>query len=230
MKFGIKKVKNEIVQKNDLTRFGIYKNLTVNDLKLFKLIISKINNNDTLFSEFYTITYSEIDFIGLPLKDRFKTILDSLKRLSSYFIELSKDKRIIYLGLIKNKFIFERYTNKIVVSLDEDLQEYLLQLKNHYFKYSIENIVGLTTKSEIKLYEFVMSFINTHHSVEIDISELRDILEIDNGKFPLYGNIKQKILVPSIEKINKKTNIFIVLSEKKVGKRVENIKFVFSLK
>lgn len=230
MKFGIKKVKNEIVQKNDLTRFGIYKNLTVNDLKLFKLIISKINNNDTLFSEFYTITYSEIDFIGLPSKDRFKTILDSLKRLSSYFIELSKDKRIIYLGLIKNKFIFERYTNKIVVSLDEDLQEYLLQLKNHYFKYSIENIVGLTTKSEIKLYEFVMSFINTHHSVEIDILELRDILEIDNGKFPLYGNIKQKILVPSIEKINKKTNIFIVLSEKKVGKRVENIKFVFSLK
>lgn len=230
MKFGIKKVKNEIIQKNDLTRFGIYKNLTVNDLKLFKLIISKIDNNDTLFSEFYTLSYSEIDLIGLPSKDRFKLILDSLKRLSSYFIELSRDKKTIYLGLIKNKFIFERYTNKIVVSLDEDLQEYLLQLKNHYFKYSIENIVGLTTKAEIKLYEFVMSFVNTHHSVEIDIMELRDILEIDNGKFPLYGNIKQKILVPSIEKINKKTNVFIVLSEKKVGKRVESVKFVFSLK
>jgi plasmid replication initiation protein len=222
-----KKQSKELSQKNEFVRKSFYNELTINDLKLFKLIISKIDNNTTLFKDFYIIDYNDLDYLEIPKKDRFQLVKESLKKLANHYIEFDKDDKTIELGLIKNKFIYERYTNKILISIDEDLTEYLLNLKTQYLKYDIENLRHLKTKQELKLYEYIKSFSSNYHALELTIEELKKLLEIDLTLYKEYGNFKQKILNKTIKRINENTDLKITILEKKEHRKIVSIRFIF---
>lgn len=224
------KKKKELSQRNDFVRKSIYEKLSVNDLKLFKLIVSKIENNSTLFKDFYTLTYDELNFLGITKNDRFKIVSDSLKNLANFYITISKNDIEFELGIIKNKFGYEKYSGKILVSIDEDLTEYLLNLKSQYLKYDIENIIKLKTKYEIKLYEYLKSYTSNFNTIELTIEELKTILEIDLNEYSLYGNFKQRILDKTIKRLNDNTDLYIVYLEKKYNKKVVSVRFLFEAK
>lgn len=220
-----KKSRNNLitVQKNELIRNSIYKYLDITDLKILKLIFSKINSKSTLFDEFYIITYEELDMINIVSKNRYEHVMDSLKKLAAFFIEVSNEDEITTFGLIQNKFIFKKYTKKIVISIHNDLQEFLLDIKSNFTQYEIEQIHKLTTKYELKLYEFLKSY-ESLLEIEVTIEKLRNVLEMNN-EYKLYSNMKQRVLLKSIDKINDYTDINIEMKEIKTGKKITSLLF-----
>lgn len=220
-----KKSRNNLitVQKNELIRNSIYKYLDITDLKILKLIFSKINSKSTLFDEFYIITYEELDMINIVSKNRYEHVMDSLKKLAAFFIEVSNEDEITTFGLIQNKFIFKKYSKQIVISIHSDLQEFLLDIKSNFTQYEIEQIHKLTTKYELKLYEFLKSY-ESLLEIEVTIEKLRNVLEMNN-EYKLYSNMKQRVLLKSIDKINDYTDINIEMKEIKTGKKITSLLF-----
>lgn len=220
------------VQSNDFIRRTMYSHFSINDLRIFKLIISKVNYNDSLFNDFYILTYQELEKIGVKAnKNRYETVSDSLKKLAAFYVKYySKEHDAdVEVGLIENKFIYKRNTGKIMVSIHNDLKPFLLDLKKEYTTYEVENLSGLKSIYSIKTYELLKSFSNeTKNEVNTyrtSVERFRYYLELKEDDYPRYSNFKQRIIKKTIEDINKNTDINISLIEHKVGRKVEDISF-----
>jgi len=70
-----KKNKLQLVgQDNSFIQKTIYKELDINDLKIFKTIVSKVNYKNSLFEDFYTIDYNDLDLAGVKKEGLMKDL------------------------------------------------------------------------------------------------------------------------------------------------------------
>lgn len=221
------------VQSNDFIRRTIYKHFTLNDLKLFKLIVSKVNFNDTLFDESYTLNYRELDKIGVNSSNRYNIVSMSLKKLAAYYVNfknLSGDQ--IEVGLIKNKFIFKQNTGQIIIEIHDDLKPFLLQLDSKYTSYEVENIKEFKSIYAIKTYELLKSWSNDRKTEEnqyiTTVKNFREYLELKETDYPRYSNFKQRIIQKVIQEINEHADITIKINEIKSGRKVDKLIFIIS--
>jgi len=54
----------------------------------------------------------------------------------------------------------------------------------------------------------------------VSINQLRELLDIDKKKYQLIGHLKSRLLVPSIEFINKVTDITVTIKDVKHGRKI----------
>ena len=212
------------VQANDFIQKASYKNFDTVDIKIFKTILGKINHNDTLFKDFYTIDYDDLDEVNIDKKNRFAIVTKSLKKLAAYYVQLEQGANTIEVGLIQNKFKYERNSSKIVVSVHEDLKPFLLDLSVKYTKYAIANLAELKNVYSIKLFELLKSFQSLGY-YETTITNLRKSLEIPDENYKMYADLKKKVIEKAQREIAT-TTIYFEFKEEKIGKKVERIIFL----
>ena len=101
----------KVVQLNKFIK-GDVSPFTVNDLKIFKLIISKVDSKDSLFQDFYEITTDEIRHLNINEKHLYSETKKSLKRLANIYITFEENDSFREVGLIRNDFRFDKYSKK----------------------------------------------------------------------------------------------------------------------
>ena len=105
----------KVVQLNKFIK-GDVSAFSVNDLKIFKLIISKVDSKDNLFKDFYEITTDEIKALNINEKHLYDETRKTLKRLANIYITFDEGDSVREVGLIRNDFRFEKYTKKILIN------------------------------------------------------------------------------------------------------------------
>lgn len=83
----------KVVQLNEFIK-GDVSAFTVNDLKIFKLIISKVDSQETLFKDFYEINTDEIKALNINEKHLYKETRKSLKRLANIYVTFEENNSI----------------------------------------------------------------------------------------------------------------------------------------
>ena len=214
------------VQANEFIQKASYKNFDTVDIKIFKTILGKINHNETLFKDFYIIDYEDLDEVNIDKKNRFAIVTKSLKKLAAFYVQLEQGNSTIEVGLIQNKFKYERNSSKIVVSVHEDLKPFLLDLSVKYTKYGIANLAQLKNVYSIKLFELLKSFQALGY-YETTIGNLRKSLEIPEDNYKMYADLKKKVIEKAQREIAS-TTIYFDFKEEKIGKKVERI--IFTIK
>lgn len=214
------------VQANDFIQKASYKNFDTVDIKIFKTILGKINHNETLFKDFYIIDYEDLDEVNIDKKNRFAIVTKSLKKLANYYVQLEEGNSTVEVGLIQNKFKYEKNSSKIVVSVHEDLKPFLLDLSVKYTKYGIANLAQLKNVYSIKLFELLKSFQALGY-YETTIANLRKSLEIPEDNYKMYADLKKKVIEKAQREISS-TTIYFDFKEEKIGKKVERI--IFTIK
>lgn len=76
----------------------------------------------------------------------------------------------------------------------------------------------------IRIYELLSQYRTTGIRIQ-SLAELRDILGLRDA-YPLYADLKRRVIDPSIKEINEKTDTYIDWVPVKKGKRVDSIKFL----
>ena len=212
--------KNVVAQNNHFIRNTIYlNNLSLLEIKVFKSLITKIKNNETLFDDFYEIDYTTLDIAGVDKHHRFKRVYQALDNLLGVKITLTQemrektnDKDLIKrpgnkrLTLIRN-FTYEKNKSKMSVEIDNSLKPFLLELERNYTIYDLENISRLKMVKDIKVYEIMKSWLK-NGTVTYSIKQLNEILELNTE----YYNIKKR-LKTIIDNINKNTDLVIEYKE-----------------
>lgn len=247
-------IEPKVAQENNfLQRYVFNTPLSVNDIKLFKAILSKVKYNDSDFEDSYEINYSLLDIAGVPKRNRYQEIEKSLIKLMSTFVTIKEEDRKRFndpladkikgnrtLGLIKNDWIHEKNSCKIIISIPSILKPFFLELADkEYTIYSLKNICDMSSVYEIKLYELFVRWKNKGYCA-ITVENLRKYLELKD-KYTVYGNFKQRILKKNIESISEHTNLLIVYRElnekgdivsnaKGKNSRVHSIEFLISQK
>ncbi len=204
-----KKPKSIVIQKNDLIQ-GNYKSLNTVDIKLFKYLISKVNDTNNLFEDYLFFTTKELKKeLNINDKNIHQIIMNSLYTLSNTYlaIPIKNSEEIIQVGLIQNKYKIYRSYGRYSIKLHEDIRDYVQFNKKlgKFTQYNLLNIKHLN-KKEIKLYEYLQMI--DLKDFEIMIEKIIEIMELGQS-YKIFNNFK-KVFEKAVLKINEYTQTEIV--------------------
>ncbi len=217
---GIKE-KGLIVKSNDLVQASY--SLTLQEARIILLMASRIQRDDREFKRYQIKVKEFAEFIGISKnKNIYNQLLDITKRLRRRSLLIKNKNSILETGWLSSS---EYFVNKGYVELEfsEKLKPYLLQLKERFTKIQLENVIKLKRSYSIRLYELLKQWQKLKVK-KIELLELKRILGIED-KYAVYANLKNKILKPSQEEINSKTDIAFTYTEIKKGRKVVMLSF-----
>ena len=111
----------------------------------------------------------------------------------------------------------------IELTFEPKLRPYLLELKKEFTLYLSD--IGFRVRSSYttKLYLLLKQYQSIGRRV-FTVDEFRQVFGLGVRQ---YGDIKQRIIIPSVKEINKSTDIVVVFSAKKTGKKITDLMFEF---
>src|SRR5699024_4596421 len=115
----------------------------------------------------------------------------------------------------------------IQFSFEPKLKPYLLQLKRTFTSYRLSNILSLGSYYTIRIYELLKKW-ETVGKWETSLEYLKNLLGITQKSYKVYGNLKNRVIKPSVEELNDKTDINVTYEEIKKGRSV--VRLVFYIK
>lgn len=109
------------------------------------------------------------------------------------------------------------------LSFHPKMKPYLLQLKSKFLVYDAKNVVKLPSSYAIRVYEITKQYakIGKRH---ILVEDFKKMLGVED-KYKQYTHLKQRIIEPSVENVNKHTDISISYKEIKRGRKVHSLEF-----
>lgn len=210
-----------VVQRNNFIK-GNFSTLEIRDLKILKLLVSKVNSSNKEFESYYYITKDEVRAFNFNERNIHSYIKTSLRKLGSVFIVVKNDdKEEVEISLV-GKIIYDKKNGIYKVPLSKDLKEYLLDIKKEFTKYNLCNLVHLKRKEEVKLYEYLKSI--SFEIFVISIENLKTIMEINKKSFESFFNFHKK-LKETISTINESTDISVKIKIVKENNQSKNVQF-----
>jgi len=196
--------------------------LGLSEQKIVLSYISRIKATDKDFKE-YSFSVDDVkEFLGWSKNT--KSLYDELYHLSEQIflkpLGIKEGKAFTYFNWF-SKIRFDGST--LTLRSDPDLKPYLLQLKGHFTKYQLKNVVKLKSIYSIRLYELAKQY-ESIGCRRFGLDELKETLGIKE-KYAQYGNFKKRVLEPAEKDINKNTDISISYSTVKTGRKVTGIEF-----
>lgn len=116
------------------------------------------------------------------------------------------------------------------LSINPEIRPYIKDLKSAFTKTNFYMMPEFSRPVAWRFYEWFKQFADTGWFV-ITIEELRKRLEIKDGEYRRFNNLRQRIIDPSVEQVNKVSDIDVSLirTEKK-GRYVHRLHFKITLK
>ena len=227
----IEKENYEIMKDNRLIQKATF-DFTELELKCINYAIAQIKPNED-FDE-------KTDFV-IKIKDlcdqlriksngeNYNNIKNAFKKLrdTSKWVKLEDGSELAFSFICKAKA--DKRTGVVIVRFYDEMLQYLKRLQDNgkYTPITLYYTLALKYKYAIRMYELCMSWRNNY---DIKYKKYGFIFYLDKIRYKwqvpekyTYGQIKQKILIPSKNEINDKTNLDITIHELKEGRKVKNL-------
>lgn len=117
----------------------------------------------------------------------------------------------------------------IVVQFNDALKPQLLQLKDNILSLNIDYLIMLVGSNyAMRLYMLLKYQIDQfNRKPKYSLERFRDLLVVRNNAYPLYGNLKQSVIMKAVRDINAKTDLHILdVKEVTRNKTVTDIIFI----
>jgi len=225
-----------VVQSNKLIEAHYKQQYTVQEQRMVLWVVSEIHKED-YFNKKYehkTITISAqkyAELMDITADDVYKRAQDIGDNLMQKVITIKTDG-----GEDKGWEMFHwiesmKYREGIIeVLIAPVIIPYIIDLKEKFTAFRLENILYLRSSHAIKLYQILVQYKQIGER-KITVDELRSTLGVSNVKiYQTYGDIKRKILEISKREINAKTDLIISYSAIKQSRKVVAIQFKITQK
>lgn len=186
--------------------------------KIFQIILEKIKKNIEKNEKEYTIlTFKQEEF---EIEE--KEIEQGLKGLMNKGLKLSyldgeKENIVSFNYVAGYQKINETFTifvvPSIINSFTKNSFEYGISLRTFFY---------LRKKIVIKFMNLLIKNIEQDREIEIELEELKDLLEIANNSYERFFDFEKNILKPLVEKLNTFSNFTIKYDKIKKGENKNN--------
>ena len=107
--------------------------------------------------------------------------------------------------------------------ISDDLVPYLLKLKEKFTTYSLEVAIQFQGKYTTRFYEFCMQVRNQDKKeIGFELDFLYELLQLPKS-LKIFADFKKRVLAPSINEINEKTEIKASYEAIKTGRKYTNL-------
>lgn len=218
---SIVKKSNKIIQK---ARYSF----SLQQQKILCYLITNLAESDTHETEKKFDIKTFYDFMEVDSKN-YDRVRDNLKALrdKSWFI-MEKDGTETSVSFL-TKIRTNKRNGTATVFFDKDILPYLQNLREQYTTYKLYYIMTMKSQYSIRLYELFKSvFGKTNWYFSID--DLRKIFMCSSKSYDRINNFKSRVIEPSIQEINEKTDIFVDYEYVTEGRKVIGLDCIITYK
>jgi len=198
-------------------------------IKFISVVISNLKRSDDINEEYAVKVKDFKELTGQKTKRIYELIDEALN-------DLLKNPLTIPLGDEKNSILKANWVSGAIYNEGEvrfmiypKLRPFLLEVKEKYLKYKLENILSLRSSYIIRLYEILKDWYEMYNRYGnkaekiISLDEFRQMLEIP--KSYQFGDIKRRILEKAKIELAENTDILFDYKEIKTGRKITHLHF-----
>lgn len=200
-------------------------------------LISKINPADEDFKP-YRVKFDEYaSFVGVPINDVRVTLPKVTKGIMSQILEIEndEDEELYQRAIIIGSTHYKKY-GFVDVKIHPDMKDVLLDLKERFTQYKLENAINMRSKHAIRLYEIIKanefkeqkSFRLSWSDIpkplrhEYPKEEIQKLLDTNYNRFVDFEN---RVLKTAQTEMKKHTDVWFEYKKVKVSRFVVAIDF-----
>ena len=215
----------QLVVKSNCLVEASYK-LTIQEQRIILLMASMVKPEDEDF-QIYRIKIKDfLDLVGIKDQGKYPEIKKITRTLRSRELIIHKPGSELQIGWLSSAEYFDG-KGYVELEFSPKLKPYLLKLKEFFTSYQLKNVIQLKSVYSIRIYELLKQYEKIGKR-DMELDELRYILGIEDKKYPMYANLKQKILNPAQKELEEKTDLSFKFEELKEGRKVKAIRFLIS--
>lgn len=118
----------------------------------------------------------------------------------------------------------------IEITFAPDVVPLITRLEKQFTSYQLKQVSQLTGKYAIRLYEVLIAWREIGKVPQIELSEFRRKLGIENHEYKAMNHFKSRVLESSIKQINEHTDITVSYDQHKRGRTITGFSFEFKSK
>lgn len=221
---------NLVIQSNELIEAHYKQEYSVQEQRTVLWLISRIQRQDlslTKEGKFKKIFISAIEYaklMGISAENVYRDAQKIADALGSKRFTIKTLTGWLNTGWIAS-MEYKKGEAILEAEISPKLLPYLVDLKEKFTFFRLENILLLRSSHAIKIYQFLTQYKKIGERF-LALEELKGMLGIKKlPSYGMYNNLKQKVLEISKREINLKTDISIDYEEIKKGRKVIAVKF-----
>lgn len=138
------------------------------------------------------------------------------------------------IGVVRSRWVSRiKYIDDsaiLEITFAPDVVPLITRLEKHFTSYQIQQVTQLTGKYAIRLYELLIAWREVGKVPQIELSEFRAKLGVDDDEYKAMNHFKSRVLEPSIKQINQHTDITVSYEQHKRGRTITGFSFKFKQK
>ena len=196
---------NLVYQSNNLINANY--DMTALEQKILLINISIINKKDTDFGLNVFRIKDLADLLQCSPELLYRDLPKLSKKIISKVVEVynSEKDELEQFNIIH----YAKYKNKkgiVEFEINPRAKPYLLQLESFFSSFELKNALRLVGKYSIRLYQITKASLYKRE-MYIPLEEFKNTLKLTQKSYDRFNNITNKILIPSTEEINQKTDM-----------------------
>jgi hypothetical protein len=206
--------------------------MTLQELRLFSVYLSKINPKDksTKIVRFSLAEFQTIMELKQPNIPYFKKIAKSIVSKS---VEMPTARGGFGTYNIFNVFILDPNESGewyVEIDANDRILPLLFDIRSHFFKYELWNALRLKSKNQLRLYEILKQHEGIGYRM-LSIKDLKMLLGIEETEYPKYYDFRRDVLEVCKKALSENTDIsftYEVHSKKGRGGKIHELKFIIT--
>ncbi|BBL77376.1 RepB family plasmid replication initiator protein [Methylomagnum ishizawai] len=210
--------------------------LTVPEQRIILACISQVRRNEPVTDEvMYSVSAQDIaELAETDPKTAYRDLQEAALRLKRREVRIEKEansnarrKEVLICGWVQTiKYVESE--GRICLRFNKDMLPYLTALTEQFTKYQLKAVARMNSAYAIRLYELLAQWRGTG-SREIELAWLREALQVGD-KYPSIKDFKKWVIDTAVAQINQYSDIKVRYDQRKTGRTVSHIRFIFGPK
>jgi plasmid replication initiation protein len=211
---------NNLVKKSNQL-IETVQDLTLDERRIIYIFIADIGPKDNEF-KFKKMSVKRIaNILGIKSKNYYEQVKKTVLGLQTKVVRITEGKKEKYI----NWADYSEYDDgEVILRFTDKLKPYLLNLKDHYYKFQLKHILRLSSPYDMVIYELLKEH-EFQRAFSMTIKDLREILMLPKTKYKRVSHFKLRILNDAQKHINELTDITFSYEDVKESRRI--IGFIF---
>ena len=226
---------NYVVQSNALV--GGKQALKLNSAKLIRSAIMQVVKEDEELKPYIITIHDLSELLHIPSSNIYRDIDEITNDIinNPVFLRMDSGKKTAWVKIPWVSRCEYHSDVGILIKLNDELKPYLVNLKEHYTQYVLENILAMKSIYGIRIFEILQEKIKERilpkggRDIVLSVQEIRECCDCTE-KYNKWSHFKDRVIDSAVKEIEKTTFYTLSYETIKSGRKVDSIKFHINMK